>query len=188
MSSRSSKLPGMPPSHCGLLWRYCCPHSNPRSRRAAWGWSCGHVLPASSQFTIGALDWVVLGWLLRWVMQHWTGSAAGAGRPVVVEVVAVTGSAALLVGRGNSLMTEFCSLHFLHGLGAVAGRRCKPLRCAAGCELRAAAPLHYAHKGIITLVSCDKAFQDPCHSETREQKYVQQHIRICTHGVKTGLG
>ena len=37
-------------------------------------------------------------------------------------------------------------------------------------------------------VSCDKAFQDPCHSETREQKYVQQHIRICTHGVKTGLG
>ena len=38
------------------------------------------------------------------------------------------------------------------------------------------------------LVSCDKAFQDPAHSETREQKYVQQHIRICTHGVKTGLG
>ena len=37
-------------------------------------------------------------------------------------------------------------------------------------------------------MSCDKAFQDPCHSETREQKYVQQHIRICTHGVKTGLG
>ena len=26
-------------------------------------------------------------------MQHWTGSAAGAGRPVVVEVVAVAGSA-----------------------------------------------------------------------------------------------
>ena len=47
-------------------------------------------------------------------MQHWTGSAAGAGRPVVVEAVAVAGSAALLVGRGNSLMTEFCSLHFLH--------------------------------------------------------------------------
>ena len=40
----------------------------------------------------------------------------------------------------------------------------------------------------ITPVSCDKAFQDPCHSETRKQKYVQQHIRICTHGVKTGLG
>ena len=37
-------------------------------------------------------------------------------------------------------------------------------------------------------MSCDKAFQDPCHSETEEQKYVQQHIRICTHGVKTGLG
>ena len=68
-------------------------------------------------------------------MQHWTGSAAAAGRPLIVEVVAVTGSAALLVGRGNSLMTEFRSPHFLHGLGAVAGRR-----CAASCKLRAAAP------------------------------------------------
>ena len=51
---------------------------------------------------------------------------------------------------------------------------------------------HCAHRGIITLVSCDmscdKAFQDPCHSATGEQKYVQQHIRMCTHGVKTGLG
>ena len=37
-------------------------------------------------------------------------------------------------------MSEFWSLHFLHGLGAVAGRRCEPLRCAASCELRAAAP------------------------------------------------
>ena len=37
-------------------------------------------------------------------------------------------------------MTEFCTLHFLHGLGAVAGRRCESLRCAASCELRAAAP------------------------------------------------
>ena len=26
------------------------------------------------------------------------------------------------------------------GLGAVAGRRCEPLRCAASCELQAAAP------------------------------------------------
>ena len=68
MSSRGSKLPGRPPSHWRLLWRYCCPHSNPRSRRAAWGWGCGHVLPASSQFTIVPLDGVVLGWLLRWVM------------------------------------------------------------------------------------------------------------------------
>ena len=48
--------------------------------------------------------------------------------------------------------------------------------------------MHYAHKGINTLVSCDKAFQNPCHSAKRERKYVQQHIRICTHGVKTGLG
>ena len=34
-------------------------------------------------------------WLLRRVLQHWIGSAAGAGQPVVVEVV----DAALLVGR-----------------------------------------------------------------------------------------
>ena len=47
---------------------------------------------------------------------------------------------------------------------------------------------HCAHRGILTLRSCDKAFQDPCHPATRERKYVQQHIRICTHGVKTGLG
>ena len=63
----------------------------------------------------------------------------GAGRPVVVEVVAVAVSAALLVGRRILLMSEFRSLHFLHGLGAAAGRRCEPLRCAAGCKLRAAA-------------------------------------------------
>ena len=37
--------------------------------------------------------------LLRRVLQHWTGSAAGAGQPVVVEVVDATGCAALLVGR-----------------------------------------------------------------------------------------
>ena len=36
-------------------------------------------------------------------------------------------------------MSEFWSLHFLQGLGAVAGRRCEPLRCAASCKLRAAA-------------------------------------------------
>ena len=47
---------------------------------------------------------------------------------------------------------------------------------------------HCAHKGILMLWSCDKAFQDPCHSETKERKYAQQRIRICTHGVKTGLG
>ena len=47
--------------------------------------------------------------------------------------------------------------------------------------------MHYAHKGINALMSCDKAFQNPCHSAKRERKYVQQHIRICTHGVKTGL-
>ena len=59
---------------------------------------------------------------------------------MVVEVGDVAGSAALLVGRRNSLMSEFWSLVLLHGLGAVAGQRCEPLRCAASCELRAAAP------------------------------------------------
>ena len=53
--------------------------------------------------------------LLRRVLQHWTGSAAGAGRPVVVEVV----EAALLVGRWDSLMQESWSVHLLHGCGAV---------------------------------------------------------------------
>ena len=42
--------------------------------------------------------------------------------------------------RRNWLMSEFRSLLLLHGLSAVAGRRCEPLRCAASCELRAAAP------------------------------------------------
>ena len=69
-------------------------------------------------------------------MQHWTGSAAGACRPVVVEVVAVAGSAALLVGRGNSLMTEFPSPALPSRT-----RRCRwaALRAAAlRCELPAA--------------------------------------------------
>ena len=37
-------------------------------------------------------------WLLRRVLQHWAGCAAGAGQPVVVEVV----DAALLVRRWDS--------------------------------------------------------------------------------------
>ena len=53
--------------------------------------------------------------LLRRVLQHWSGSAAGAGQPVVVEVV----DAALLVGRWDSLMQESWSVHLLHGRGAV---------------------------------------------------------------------
>ena len=43
------------------------------------------------------------------VLQHWIGSAAGAGQPVVVEVV----DAALLVGRW------VWSVNLLHGRGAV---------------------------------------------------------------------
>ena len=55
---------------------------------------------------------------------------------VVVEALAVAGSAALLVGRRNSLMSEFRSLHLLHRLGAVAGRRCEArgTRGSAGPE------------------------------------------------------
>ena len=60
-------------------------------------------------------------------------------------------------------------------------------RCGGHAEAGRQAK-HCAHRGILMLMSCDKAFQDPCTSETREPKYVQQHIRICTHGVKTGLG
>ena len=53
--------------------------------------------------------------LLRRVLQHSTESAAGAGQPVVVEVV----DAALLVARWDSLMQESWSVHLLHGCGAV---------------------------------------------------------------------
>ena len=60
-------------------------------------------------------------------------------------------------------------------------------RCGGHAQVSRQAK-HYAHRGINALMSCDKAFQDPCHSATRERKYVQQHIRICTHGVETGLG
>ena len=60
-------------------------------------------------------------------------------------------------------------------------------RCGGHAQVSRQAK-HYAHRGINALMSCDKAFQNPCHSAKREQKYVQQHIRICTHGVKTGLG
>ena len=53
--------------------------------------------------------------LLRRVLQHWTESAAGAGQPVVVEVV----DAALLVGQWDLLMQESWSVHLLQGRGAV---------------------------------------------------------------------
>ena len=59
-------------------------------------------------------------WLLGRVLQHWIGSAAGAGQPVVVEVV----DAALLVGVGTSgrpmgLMQESWSVHLFHGRCAI---------------------------------------------------------------------
>ena len=65
--------------------------------------------------------------------------------------------------------------------GALATERC------GGHAQASRQAKHCAHRGILMLLSCDKAFQDPCHSETREQKYVQQHIRICTYGAKTAL-
>ena len=46
--------------------------------------------------------------------------------------------------------------------GGLATRRCR------GHAQASRQAKHCAHRGIITLVSCDKAFQDPCHSETRE--------------------
>ena len=67
-------------------------------------------------------------------------------------------------------------------MGALATGRC------GGHAQASRQAKHCAHKGILMLVSCDKAFQDPCHSETRGQKYVKQHIRISTQGVRTGLG
>ena len=78
-------------------------------------------------------------------------------RWVVVRLVMLTRS------REGALATGRCGGH------AQASRQAK----------------HCAHKGILMLVSCDKAFQDPCHFEAREQKYVQQHIRICTPAVQT---
>ena len=80
--------------------------------------------------------------------------------------------------------TFFSVMHFIDAFpwGGLATGRC------GGHAQASRQAKHCAHRGVITLVSCDKAFQDPCHSETREQKYVQQQIRICTHGVMTGLG
>ena len=92
-------------------------------------------------------------WLLRRVLQHWTGSAAGAGRPVAVEVVDATGCAALrpmglavegvLVcppasqsrrGQGDSLDGAAGSVTgSALSLGGAASR-CAALR-AASCEL-----------------------------------------------------
>ena len=63
-------------------------------------------------------------WSLRRVLQHWTGSAASAVRPVAVEVV----DAALLVGRWDSLMQESWSVHLLQGRGAVRAMLCMALR------------------------------------------------------------
>ena len=102
-----------------------------------------------------------LWWLLRRVLQHWAGCAAGAGQPVVMEVV----DAALLVGRwdsgsangadagvlvcapvapslrgqGDALVGAVGSVtNSVLSLGGAASR-CAALRAAAlRCELRAA--------------------------------------------------
>ena len=39
---------------------------------------------------------------------------------------------------------------------------------------------HCAHRGILMLMLCDKAFQDPCHSETREQSMYSTHQDMYT--------
>ena len=83
-----------------------------------------------------------------------------------------------------------CGGQLLDGCGVLVTRSCggpATGRCGGHAQVSRQAK-HYAHRGINALMSCDKAFQNPCHSEMRERKYVQQHIRICTHGVKTGLG
>ena len=57
-------------------------------------------------------------------------------------------------------------------------------RCGGHAQVSRQAK-HYAHRGIIALVSCDKAFQDPCHSETRKKSmysntsgYVHMGLRL----------
>ena len=90
-------------------------------------------------------------WLLRRVLQHWIGSAAGAGQPVVVEVV----DAALLVGRWDSGSADGADAGVLvcaplprslrgqgDALDGAAGsvtNSALSLGGAASCELRAAA-------------------------------------------------
>ena len=108
--------------------------------------------------SFNSTDWL---WLLRRVLQHWIGSAAGAGQPVVVEVV----DAALLVGRWDSGSADGADAgvlvcaplsRLLRGQGDAldgaagsvmnsalslsgAASRCAALRAAAlRCELRAA--------------------------------------------------
>ena len=99
--------------------------------------------------------------------------------PHLVEQLALAypdRDASLLLSVARGLVCESCEKRG----GAATGR------CGGHTQVSRQAK-HYAHKGINAL-SCDKAFQNPCHSAKRERKYVQQHIRICTHGVKTGLG
>ena len=87
-----------------------------------------------------------------------------------------------LISRGAQMEAHIDDVLTRSRGGGLATGRC------AGHAQGSRQAKHCAHKSILIVVSCDKAFQDPCHSETREQKYVQQHIRICTHGAKTGLG
>ena len=98
--------------------------------------AAGAYLVLRSLVALVPLNGLVLVVLLRRVLQHWTGSAAGAGRPVVVEVVAVAGSAALLV-RPRELVDDGVPVPALPSRT----RRCRwaALRAAAlRCELRAA--------------------------------------------------
>ena len=119
------------------------------------------------------------------------GFARSASSPKAAQALgcSLTPGLRILFGR-VTCMAQAASVSGLWALGSLLTRFCGVLatgHCGGHAQASRQAK-HCAHRGILMLVSCDKAFQDPCHSETREQKYVQQHIRICTHGVKTGLG
>ena len=78
----------------------CCVGVGPRPRPARFlpihhGSGGVDGLEVLDVHSFNSTNWL---WLLRRVLQHWIGSAAGAGQPVVVEVV----DAALLVGRWDS--------------------------------------------------------------------------------------
>ena len=82
----------------------CCMGVGPRPRPARFlpihhGSGGVDGLEVLDVHSFTSTNWL---WLLGRVLQHWIGSAAGAGQPVVVEVV----DAALLVGRWDSGSAE----------------------------------------------------------------------------------
>ena len=84
----------------------------------------------------------------------------GAAKPVVLGVQAAPSGTR---GMGDPAVVKRFSRVPVGGLATG--------RCGGHAQASRQAK-HCAHKGILMLWSCDRAFQDPCHSETREQKYV----------------